>query len=184
MQTTTVENNLLGVPSLGFSAESAQQRNCSSGCIVRPCLGNAYYSQQGKIVNIMEFQIGFSSYLAQFFELDLHIWYLGSYLNMFLEKIKVFVKKYFFVSWGRFWIKIQSFAAVRDPAARFSFPPKMWRPLDKIALSRRVFGVGRASAVQILGRVTGSNFPEILSVLRAELVLQKGGSLFFCLIDT
>ena len=64
-----------------------------------------------KIVKIMEFQIDFSSYLAQFFELDLHIWYLGSYLNMFLEKIKVFVKKKF-VMRGRFSIKNQSFATV------------------------------------------------------------------------
>ena len=48
----------------------------------------------------------FSSYLAQFFELYLHIWYLGSYLNMFSGKIKVFIKKYFFVSRGRFWIKM------------------------------------------------------------------------------
>ena len=57
------------------------------------------------MVNITKFQIVFSSYLAQFFELNLHIWYLGSYLNMFLEKIKVFVKILFFVVRGRFWIK-------------------------------------------------------------------------------
>ena len=44
------------------------------------------------MVNITKFKTDFSSYLDQFFELDLHIWYLGSYLNMFLEK-KVFVQK-------------------------------------------------------------------------------------------
>ena len=70
----------------------------------------------------MEFQIDFSSYLAQFFELNLHIWYLGSYLNMFLEKIKVFVKKYFFVSRGCFLVKIQSFTAVRTPRPGSLFP--------------------------------------------------------------
>ena len=48
----------------------------------------------------------FSSYLAQFFELYLHIWYSGRYLNMFSGNIKVFIKKYFFVSRGRFWIKM------------------------------------------------------------------------------
>ena len=78
-----------------------------------------------KIVKNMKFQIDFSSYLAQFFELNLHIWYLGSYLNMFLEKINVFVKKYFFVSWGRFWVKNSVICCSPDPVARFPFSPKM-----------------------------------------------------------
>ena len=55
---------------------------------------------------LMGFQIYFSSYLAQFFELYLHIWYLGSYLNILSGKIKVFMIKYFFVSRVRFWSKI------------------------------------------------------------------------------
>ena len=37
----------------------------------------------------------FSRYLAAFFESDLHIWCLGSYLNMFSGKIKVFMKNIF-----------------------------------------------------------------------------------------
>ena len=120
----------------------------------------------------MEFQIDFSSYLAQFFELNLHIWYLGSYLNMFLEKIKVFVKKYFFRDEGSILDKKSSHLLHSNPAARFPFPPNLSEVSDKIDLSRRVFGVGRPSAVQNLGRVTGSDFPQILSVLRADLVLQ------------
>ena len=47
----------------------------------------------------------FSSYLGQFLELDVHIWYSGSYLDMFLGKIKVFVKKYFLTPVGRFLVK-------------------------------------------------------------------------------
>ena len=54
----------------------------------------------------LEIQNVFSRYLAGFFELDLHIWYLGSYLNMFSAKLKVFMKKYFFESWARFWFEI------------------------------------------------------------------------------
>ena len=54
------------------------------------------------------FQNVFSRYLVAFFELDLHIWCLGSYLKMFPGKIKVFMKKYFFESWGRLWIEIST----------------------------------------------------------------------------
>ena len=57
---------------------------------------------------MVRFQIVFSRYLVVFFELYLHIWCLGSYLNMFSGKIKVFMKKYFFESWGRFWIEIST----------------------------------------------------------------------------
>ena len=56
-------------------------------------------------MEIMEFQINFPRYLAQFFELYLHIWHSGSYLNMFLGKIKVFVKHYFLTPVGRFLVK-------------------------------------------------------------------------------
>ena len=58
-------------------------------------------------MKIMGSQIYFSSYLAQFFELYLHIWYLGSYRDMFLGKINVFMKKYFLTPVGRFLIKNQ-----------------------------------------------------------------------------
>ena len=51
------------------------------------------------------FRIGFWSYLAQFFELGIHIWYVWSCLHMFLEKINILVKKYFFVSRGPFSVK-------------------------------------------------------------------------------
>ena len=50
-------------------------------------------------------QIVFSSYLARFFELALHIWCSGSYLNMFSGKLNIFTKKYFFTPWARFWIR-------------------------------------------------------------------------------
>ena len=74
------------------------ERDSSKNRSEIPCFSLIFTDQQGKMVNITKFQIVFSSYLAQFFELDLHIWYSGSYRNMFLEKWKVFVKKYFFVS--------------------------------------------------------------------------------------
>ena len=57
---------------------------------------------------MVRFQNVFSRYLVAFFELDLHIWCLGSYLNIVSDKIKVFMKTYFFESWGRFWIEIST----------------------------------------------------------------------------
>ena len=132
----------------------------------------------------MEFQIDFSSYLAQFFELNLHIWYLGSYLNMFLEKIKVFVKKYFFVMRGRFSIKNSVIYCSRILASSVPFSPKIDLLGDKIALSRRLFGVGRASASRKSGRVMWANFPQLFSVLRAFQVSEKVPSLFYSLIET
>ena len=40
----------------------------------------------------LKIQNVFSRYLARIFELDLHIWYSVSYLNMFSAKLKVFMK--------------------------------------------------------------------------------------------
>ena len=97
------------------------------------------------------------------------------------RKIKRFCEKIFFRVEGLIFGQNSVIYCSPDPATRFPFPPILSEVSDKIDLSQRVFGVGRPSAVQNLGRVTGSDFPQILSVLRADLVLQKGGSFFVLL---
>ena len=114
----------------------------------------------------MEFQIDFSSYLTQFFELNLHIWYLGSYLNMFLEKLNVFVKKTFFRDEGSIFDQKFSHLLQSDPAARFPFPQIWVKSLTKSTYLGEFLELGEPPHVQNLGRGLGTNFPQSLSVVR------------------
>ena len=98
---------------------------------------------------------------------------------MFSGKIKVLMKNIFSSHEVDFGLKFRPSGWYIAEFPLVPFFRKIDQLSDKIALARRVFGAGRASDSRKLGRVIGSDLQQSYSLLRADLVLQKSGSLFF-----